>query len=124
MTPQEFKAWFDGFTEAFDKVPTKAQWARIQARVAEIDGRAVTERVYVDRYWPSVPYNHPWWHYQPSWVVPMTSTTGGASQSGSLAQFSQGGSQAQAAVANAQQNWNSGSAMYLLGRADAGTLEN
>jgi hypothetical protein len=58
MTPQEFKAWFDGFTEAFTGCPTKAQWARIKERVAEIDGRPVTERVYVDRYWPSyIPYN-------------------------------------------------------------------
>ncbi len=53
MTPSEFKAWFDGFTEAFgNKVPTKAQWERVKARVAEIDGMPVTERIYVDRYWP------------------------------------------------------------------------
>jgi len=56
MTPSEFKAWFDGFTEAFSGAPTKAQWARIKERVCEIDGRQVTERVYVDRYvnryWP------------------------------------------------------------------------
>ena len=38
MTPQEFKAWFEGFTEAFTGCPTKAQWTRIKARVAEIDG--------------------------------------------------------------------------------------
>lgn len=54
MTPSEFKAWFDGFTEAFTGCPTKAQWTRIKARVAEIDGKSVTERVYVDRYWPTV----------------------------------------------------------------------
>jgi hypothetical protein len=53
MTPGEFKAWFDGFTEAFTGCPTKAQWTRIKARVAEIDGKPVTERVYVDRYWPA-----------------------------------------------------------------------
>lgn len=56
MTPSEFKAWFDGFTEAFNGVPTKAQWARVKERVAEIDGKPVTERVYVDRYLPSYPY--------------------------------------------------------------------
>lgn len=54
MTPQEFKAWFDGFTEAFTGCPTKAQWTRIKARVAEIDGQPVTERIYVDRYWPTI----------------------------------------------------------------------
>jgi len=69
MTPQEFKAWFDGFTEALDGTPNKAQWTRIKARVAEIDGKPVTERVYVDRYWPTyispqvVPYPpyRPWY---------------------------------------------------------------
>ena len=61
MTPREFKAWFDGFTEAFsDKVPTVKQWARIKERVGEIDGNPVTERVFVDRYWP--PYGqYPIW---------------------------------------------------------------
>lgn len=52
MTPAEFKAWFDGFTEAFSGCPTKAQWTRIKERVSEIDGRPVTERHFVDRYWP------------------------------------------------------------------------
>lgn len=52
MTPKEFKAWFDGFTEALTGCPNKAQWTRIKERVAEIDGAPVTERVFVDRYWP------------------------------------------------------------------------
>lgn len=50
MTPGEFKAWFDGFTEAFTGCPTKAQWTRIKARVAEIDGKPVTHTVYMERY--------------------------------------------------------------------------
>ncbi len=53
MTPNEFKAWFDGFTEALTGTPTKEQWKRIKARVAEIDGKTVTYPVYVDRYLPS-----------------------------------------------------------------------
>src|SRR4051812_5618302 len=63
MTPNEFKAWFDGFTEAFDRVPTKAQWARVKERVAEIDGKSVTERIYLDRYWPTYPpyRSYPYW---------------------------------------------------------------
>ncbi len=36
MTPIEFKAWFEGFTEAMDKLPTAKQWARIKERVSEI----------------------------------------------------------------------------------------
>jgi hypothetical protein len=59
MTPNEFKAWFDGFTEAFDKTPSQKQWARIKERVAEIDGKTVTEKVFVDRYWQYIPYTRP-----------------------------------------------------------------
>lgn len=68
MTPQEFKAWFDGFTEAFDGAPSEAQWGRIKARVSEIDGKPVTERIYVDRYLSSVPaYVYPSYPYRPYW---------------------------------------------------------
>lgn len=52
MTPAEFKAWFDGFTEAFTGCPTKAQWGRIKERVSEIDGKAVTERICHELSWP------------------------------------------------------------------------
>lgn len=62
MTLSEFKAWFDGYTENMDETPNKKQWKRIQARVKEIDGQTVTERVYLDRYWPTInrfTYNGP-----------------------------------------------------------------
>ena len=65
MTPLEFKAWFDGFSDGIDKVPTQKQWARIKDRVAEIDGRAITETVFIDRYGSGYPYYHP---YGPVWV--------------------------------------------------------
>lgn len=65
MTPLEFKAWFEGFTEAFTGTPTKAQWARIKERVAQIDGLTITERIFVDRWWPLVRpapyYSYPQW---------------------------------------------------------------
>jgi hypothetical protein len=54
MTLQEFKAWFDGFTEEMDAAPNKKQWERIKKRVKEIDGAAVSYPVFVDRYWPPV----------------------------------------------------------------------
>ena len=38
MQVSEFKAWFAGFTEAVAKLPTEEQWARIKARVDELDG--------------------------------------------------------------------------------------
>lgn len=50
MTPQEFKAWFEGFTEAMSGSPTKEQWKRIKARVGEIDDVAVSYPMFVDRY--------------------------------------------------------------------------
>jgi hypothetical protein len=53
MTPQEFKAWFDGFTEALPGLPNETQWGKIKERVAQIDGKPVSYPVYVDRYWPS-----------------------------------------------------------------------
>jgi hypothetical protein len=54
MTLQEFKAWFEGFTEDMSAAPSKKQWERIKKRVKEIDGSAVTYPVFVDRYWPHV----------------------------------------------------------------------
>lgn len=58
VTLSEFKAWFEGFTESMDAAPSKKQWERIKARVAEINGVAVTrEVIYRDHYWPYVnPY--------------------------------------------------------------------
>jgi hypothetical protein len=111
VTPNEFKAWFDGFTEAFEnRIPTKAQWTRIKDRVAEIDGKSITERVYVDRYWPQYyPYTA-----RPVYYGMNSSSTAAYSASNNLlnAQNYQ-----QAAVAN--QQFNSLNAMNALGRAEA-----
>jgi hypothetical protein len=111
MTPSEFKAWFDGFTEAFTGCPTKAQWSRIKARVAEIDGKPVTERVYVDRYLPGLPVYpyYPYRHY--------------------LSGLGVGGLTAgQSMVSNATPaipvTFNSAQAMGDLGRAEASGLAN
>ena len=78
MTPNEFKSWFQGFTELMEqRMPTRAQWERIKERVAEIDGKAVTERVFVDRYWP---YYWPYQHYYQQWPpLYTTCNTGGTS---------------------------------------------
>ena len=63
MTPAEFKSWFDGFTEGLAGLPNDAQWGRIKARVAEIDGRATNYPVYVDRYVrPWYPNWEPYWY--------------------------------------------------------------
>lgn len=55
MKTSEFKAWFAGYVENLDGPPNKKQWKRIQARVDEIDGVAVTEHVFIDRYWRRYP---------------------------------------------------------------------
>jgi len=66
MTLQEFKAWFDGFTENIGERPSAKQWERIQARVKEIDGAAVSYPVFVERYWPRYLPGLPYWQ-QPGW---------------------------------------------------------
>jgi len=54
MTPNEFKAWFDGFCEGVDGRPTKEQWEKIVLRVKDLAehkaiqyrmGTGATERI-------------------------------------------------------------------------------
>jgi hypothetical protein len=120
VTPQEFKAWFEGFTEAFDRIPTKAQWARVKERVAEIDGEPVTERVFVDRYWPSRYHEYrPYWAYYSSGGL----AAGSCSNLSALSQQSASAPMYQNAVNQMSQGtFNSGQAMLALGRADAEAL--
>lgn len=116
MTPNEFKAWFDGFTEAFEgRIPTKSQWERIKDRVAEIDGKSVTHTVYMDRYLPSYPYQ-PWYHRYSGGVC--TTNTLGLSGAGSYSQALS----ANAAAQNMGGAFNSIQAMSDLGRAEAKAL--
>jgi hypothetical protein len=122
MTPNEFKAWFDGFTEAFDnRVPTKAQWMRVKERVAEIDGKSVTERIYLDRYWPTYAprYGHPYW--QTLGGVGLGTTTFTAANCVNAV-----GTNVLSATGDFKmpqsQSFNSTSAMYALGAADANAL--
>ena len=35
MTLNEFRAWFDGFSEAIGDAPTPEQWAKIKAKLAQ-----------------------------------------------------------------------------------------
>lgn len=73
MTLAEFKAWFEGFTEAMSGAPDEDQWKRIKARVAEINGSSTPYPVFIDRYvepyrryWPNVPY---WSAYSAAGVI-------------------------------------------------------
>lgn len=114
MTPQEFKAWFEGFTEAFAGVPTKAQWARVKERVAEIDGKPITERIYVDRYLPSYPY----WYQR--YGAAGSATTSLAS-SNLPQQYAQavGANNLSNRIGSGGAGYNSLHAMHALGRAEA-----
>lgn len=91
MTNREFKAWFEGFTEAMSGTPTKAQWARIKARVAEIDGEPIRLL--------SLPY-YPTWSY----TTTSGGSTGGFTTSNTTYLYAQGqleASEIQAAVSGA-----------------------
>ena len=58
MTLSEFKAWFDGYTEGIETAPTADQFARIKARLAEIDNTPTTRTIFLDRYVKTRP---DWW---------------------------------------------------------------
>jgi hypothetical protein len=50
MRLDEFKAWFQGYTEEMKGAPTESQWQRIKEQVAKIDGIPMTYPVFVERY--------------------------------------------------------------------------
>lgn len=52
MTLQEFKAWFEGYTESLNGPPGEKQWKRICDRVKQIDGTVTSYPVFVERYYP------------------------------------------------------------------------
>lgn len=37
MDLKQFMAWFEGYSENIEEAPTPKQWARIKARIADID---------------------------------------------------------------------------------------
>ena len=59
MTLQEFKAWFEGFTENLDGTPNAKQWKRIQKRVQDINGTPVTP-VIIERYYRRYAPDYTW----------------------------------------------------------------
>lgn len=99
MNLQEFKAWFDGFTENLEAAPTAKQWKRIKEQVSAIDGAPITYPVYVDR------YVRPWYPYQ-GWPAANTSAAGSCNHDEGL-------SVARASFDGVQ-------AMYAAGKMEAG----
>jgi hypothetical protein len=45
MTPADFKAWFDGFSEGVGDHPTPQQWARIKERLSEVGGETYADKL-------------------------------------------------------------------------------
>ncbi len=121
MTPQEFKAWFEGFSESFGaKLPTKAQWMRIKERIGEIDGKPITERTFVDRWYP-------YWHYAattPTWAHYTTCNTFAQNALGGIGQSTLTGNSnilndGHSVTCN---TFDSCIAMNAVGRAEAASL--
>lgn len=59
MNLQEFKAWFEGYTESMDSAPNPKQWERIKSRVTEIIEIPTSYRYFIER------YREPWWMGSP-----------------------------------------------------------
>ena len=75
MHTSEFKAWFDGFTEAIKDKPTKRQWARIKERLAGVDGNYTPPQVFFDRYWYPKFHTYPIWYSTGSPTYTVNGTT-------------------------------------------------
>lgn len=122
MTQAEFKAWFTGFTEALDGLPNKEQWECIKERVKEIDGKEVTERVFIDRYlpqyiYPPYYYNHPYYGGVFCNVQNQANITG--AQQPNLSNW-----HSLNTAGALGDNYQSANAMYALGKADASLTDN
>lgn len=110
MKLNEFKAWFEGFTESMEGAPNKKQWERIKARVGEIDGIAVSYPVYIDR------YVRPYWHTYPGTVLLGSVSTSSAMGIGTSCQNA---ADYTTAINSTGQDFDGATAMYAAGKAEA-----
>ncbi len=67
MTLTEFNAWLEGFEEAIDETPTKAQWKKIRAKMGMVVPDINTSPIYPLTPWPIIqparlpfPYETQW----------------------------------------------------------------
>lgn len=81
MNLNEFKAWFEGFTDGIDSNPTEKQWEKIKTKVSEIKAEPTSPlviREYINnyrRYW-----NEPVWY---EWFQPYATYLSGVQVSNS-----------------------------------------
>jgi len=115
MNLQEFKAWFEGFTENMSGVPSAKAWSRIKARVGDITEKPTEVRYFYDHYW------RPYYYSNQVPNIPGIVYTSGYAQTLGAAAATQG-------VTYTQTNncafKNPSQAFKALGHADASTLEN
>lgn len=65
MTPNEFKAWFDGFCEVLPGSPNFEQWKILKKRIKEIDANPINYQPhYVQYYLPSQTHLPNWYPYR------------------------------------------------------------
>ncbi len=83
MTLTEFNAWLEGFEEAIDGTPTKAQWKKIRAKMATVTPDINTSPVYPLTPWPAtspiwnepVPPSLPYYEFRPVMTTCTTDST-------------------------------------------------
>ena len=123
MNLQEFKAWFEGFTENLDGTPTAKQWKRIQEKIGKIvDAPPVPVHVFHDHYYK------PW----ARWYGPIYSTNaqayglsltcGAVGQQLNVGAVGQNSVMYAASDASITETFDSGTAFKQLGRAEAASL--
>jgi hypothetical protein len=112
MNLPEFKAWFEGFTENLDGLPTAPQWKRINEKIKKIeDAPPVTRYVFDD-------YHHPWRRWYSGEIYQALSASSGQRLS------SISNSQAKArATQQIEEVFDSGTAFRELGRAEARSIK-
>ena len=131
MNLSEFKVWFEGFTESLSGAPSKKQWERIQAKVAEIkDAPPISYPVYIDRwihpYWRE--YWRPWYSNSGGIGMSYTATAAQAQCNNSAGDLKAQYQSFLGMKSNGETpelaQWNSGDAFKELGRAEAMSLTN
>ena len=70
MTLQEFKAWFEGYTESLNGPPGEKQWKRICDRVKEINSSMAVPYAQLPPY-----YRYPMWNGLPQNVASYVHST-------------------------------------------------
>ena len=106
MTLNEFKAWFEGFSEGINKVPSEKQFAKIKSKISEINDTPISYPIFVDRY--VRPYRNWFETYGPAWA-----STGDPLQNVGVAHI---------VDENSLVKFDSRSAMYAAGRAEFQSL--